>query len=104
MRFLVVTKATSPIPPDMALPLFEALSGWAKENTAAGKIEQTWSFAGTPGGGGIINVPTLEELDALMTTFPLQPFSMIEVYPLVEIEASLERVRGAIRAMMPPAS
>jgi muconolactone delta-isomerase len=86
----------------MALPLFEALSGWAKENTASGKLEQVWSFAGIAGGGGIVNVPTLEELDAVLTRFPLQPFSSVEVLPLVDLEPSLERVRESIRAMMPP--
>jgi len=102
MRFLVTTMSRSPVPPDVALPLFEALSGWAKENQANGKIEQVWSFAGLQGGGGIFNVGSLEELDAVMASFPLNPFSTVEVLPLVELEPSLDNVRKTIRAMMPP--
>jgi muconolactone delta-isomerase len=101
MRFLIVTMQNTPPPPDMALGLFEALSAWAKSNQEQGKIEQVWSFAGLPGGGGIANVNSLEELDALMTSFPMSPFSDIETYPLVDLEPSLENVRQAIRSMMP---
>jgi muconolactone delta-isomerase len=93
---------STPPPPDMAMGLFEGLSEWAKAEQEQGKLEQVWSFAGMPGGGGIANVNSLEELDAMMNSFPLSPFSTIQVYPLVELEASLESVRQSIRAMMPP--
>ena len=92
----------NPIPPQMALGLFEGLLGWEKENSSKGKMEQSWSFAGLQGGGGILNVESLEELDAIMTSFPLAPFSETEVLPLVEIGPSVERVKQAIRAMVPP--
>lgn len=101
MRFLVVTKSNSPIPPEMALPIFEATSVWAQQHTASGKMEQIWSFAGLPGGGGILNVDSPEELDEIMTAFPLSPFSTTEIYSLVDVEPSLQRVRNAIQAMMP---
>jgi muconolactone delta-isomerase len=102
MRFLVVTKQSTPPPPEMALALFDAVSAWAKANQDQGKLEQAWSFAGLPAGGGIANVASLEELDAMMSGFPLAPFSTTEIYPLVDLEPSLEGVRRAIRAMMPP--
>jgi muconolactone delta-isomerase len=102
MRFLVVTLPRETIPPEMALGLFEALSGWAKDLQSKGKIEQTWGFAGIQGGGGILNVESLEELDAIMTSFPLAAFSTIDVYGLVDLEPSLERGREAIRSMMRP--
>lgn len=104
MRFLVTTMAQHPIPPQMALPLFEGLSSWAAAQKAAGKLEQVWSFAGLQGGGGIATVDSLEELDELLTTFPLAPFSKTDIFPLVDLEPSLERVRSSIRAMMPPQS
>ncbi|TAK76427.1 MAG: hypothetical protein EPO16_07215 [Dehalococcoidia bacterium] len=102
MRFLVTSIQTVPPPPEAALGLFDALSAWAKAHKEQGKLEQIWSFAGLQGGGGIANVATLEELDALMAGFPLAPFSHTEVYPLVDLEPSLEQVKQAIRAMMPP--
>jgi len=102
VRFLVLTKQSSPPPPEIALSLFEGLSEWAKAHQASGKLEQVWSFAGLPAGGGILNVATLEELDSIMNGFPLSPFSTTEVLPLVELEPSLESVRQSIRAMLPP--
>jgi muconolactone delta-isomerase len=101
MRFLVVTTPKHPVPPEMALGLFEALSAWAKDLTGKGKMEQGWAFAGSNGGGGILNVESLEELDAIMGAFPLGPFSNIDVHGLVELEPALERARTAIRSMMP---
>jgi muconolactone delta-isomerase len=97
-----VSKSGSPVPPEMALPLFEATSAWVQQHTAAGKMEQSWSFAGQQGGGGILNVASLEELDEIMTAFPLAPFSTTEIFGLVDLEPSLQRVRSAIQAMMPP--
>lgn len=102
MRFLVVTKSTHPLPPEIAMGLIAGLSAWAKANTDSGKLEQTWGFAGLQAGGGILNVASLEELDAIMTGFPLAPFSSIEIYGLVALEPALQRQRDVIQAMMPP--
>ena len=101
MRFLVITKSAGPVPPEAAIDLFDALSGWAKDLLAKGKLEQTWAFAGLQAGGGIFNVESLEELDSVMGSFPLAAFSSIEILGLVDLEASLETSKTAVRAMMP---
>jgi muconolactone delta-isomerase len=101
MRFLVVTKQSTPPPPEMAIGLLEALSAWARRHQESGKIEQTWGFVGLPAGGGIMNVESLEELDGIMAEFPMGPFSTIEILGLVELEPALQRARNAIQAMMP---
>ncbi len=103
MRFLVVTKSSSPAPPQMVVGMFDALDAWAKRYLEQGKIEQTWGFAGIQGGGGILNVNTLEELDAIMAEFPLAPFTTVEILGLVDLPGAVERSRNAARAMMPPA-
>jgi muconolactone delta-isomerase len=101
MRFLVVTKQSTPPPPEIVISLLDGLSAWAKTHQDQGRIEQTWAFAGLPAGGGIFNVASLEELDTAMASFPFAPFSTIDIYPLIELEPSLETQRQAIRAMTP---
>ena len=54
MQFLVITKQTTPPPPEMVIPLVEAMEAWVAEGRASGQSKAIWSFAGTPGGGGII--------------------------------------------------
>jgi muconolactone delta-isomerase len=102
MKFLVVTKSKMPFPPEMAEGIIDAVEGWTRKYTASGNLEQVWSFAGLQGGGGIGNVNSLEELDAMMTEFPIGPFSDIEIYGLVDFEASVGTWREAAKAMAPP--
>ena len=82
--------------------LIDALMAWTNGYTASGKMEQVWSFGGQPGGGGILNVESLEELDEIMSAFPFAPFSEINVIPLVDLEQSMRHLRNAISAMTPP--
>ncbi len=102
MKFLVVTKSNQPLPPEMAMDLVDAMEGWARKYTTSGKIEQTWGFAGIQGGGGIVNVNSLEELEAIMAEFPFAPFSDIEIYGLTDLQAGLQLMKQAIQAMAPP--
>jgi muconolactone delta-isomerase len=103
MRFLVVTQSRTPFPPEMAMGLVQAVEAWSRKYTASGKFEQIWGFAGVQGGGGIANVNSLEELDAIMTEFPFAPFSTTEVYGLVDLHGSLKLIKQSIQAMTPPA-
>ncbi len=103
MRFLVVTKGRDPLPPEMAIPMLQMFQGWLAEHRGSGKLEEAWSFAGQVGGGGIANVDSLEELDAMMATWPFSQTSDIEVYPLADIdsvlETSLANIQGIMEAM-----
>lgn len=99
MRFLVTTKPKFQMPPEVAPGLMAALSAWVKEYTDNGKIEASWANAGSEGGGGILNVSSLEELDAIMVELPIRPFSEIEVVPITELHASLERAQKMFQAM-----
>lgn len=97
MRFLIITKPKHFVPPDMVALLIDAMGVWRTK--WAGKIEQAWGFAGIQGGGGIANVDSLEELDTMMAEFPFAGASDIEVLPLVDLDASLQRTKQAIEAM-----
>jgi muconolactone delta-isomerase len=85
MRFLVISKSRSPLPPDMAASLIEAQERFAEKMVKSGKAEQTFSLAGYIGGGAILNVESHEELDTIMTEFPLGPFSHSKIYALADL-------------------
>jgi muconolactone delta-isomerase len=89
---------------EAAGPLLEAMRAWAKQGLASKKLEQVWSFAGIPGGGGIVNVASLEELDALMTESPLSQFSDTQIYALTDLDKALNNALGALKRMTPPKS
>ncbi len=103
MRFLVVTKSKVPFPPEMALGLLDAMEEWVRKYTTNGKLEQVWGFAGIQGGGGIVNVNSLEELDAIMNEFPFAPFSDTEIYGLADLQTGLQNMKQVIQAMAPGA-
>ncbi len=95
MRFLVITKSSGPAPPDPSL--VDAMNAWLDEHDE--KMEQSWSFAGLNGGGGILNVESLEELDDIMAAFPFGQFSTVEVYGLADLSRSLENLRTLMSRM-----
>jgi muconolactone delta-isomerase len=97
MKFLVITKSKHLAPPEVAVGLIDAMGPW--QSKYAGKFEQIWGFAGIQGGGGIVNVGSLEELDAIMTEFPFLVFSKIEIIPLVDLDGYLQRTKQVAQAM-----
>jgi muconolactone delta-isomerase len=100
MQFLVITKQASPPPPEMVIPLIDAMTAWLAEQRASGKAKGGWAFAGTNGGGGLIEVESHEELDAIMARFPFAPFSSIEILALSDIDQSLANAKTFIQEMM----
>lgn len=101
MKFLVSSKPKFPVPPEAAPMLLEAMRGWVKKYTASRQIEQIWGYAVGGGGGGILNVASSEELNAVMTELPFGPFSETAVYPILPIEVSLDSFEQAMKRMAP---
>lgn len=100
MRFLIVTNSREAMPAEMAMPTMKAMQAWLAEHRASGKLEHVWSFAGRNGGGGIANVETHEELDAMMSGFPFAQTSHVDVYALADVDTAIEANIRAIAAMM----
>ena len=98
MRFLVVTKPQFPIPPEAVDGLIDELAGWASKWTGQGKLEQVWGFAGFHGIGGIFNVDSLEELDAVIGEFPFWIFSEAEIRPLISLDVRIQLDKEARQA------
>jgi muconolactone delta-isomerase len=100
MQFLVLTEQNTPPPPEMVLPLIGAMEAWVARHRADGKVLLAWSYAGRPGGGGVLEVGSPEELDVIMAGFPFGPFSTIKVYALSDLDQSLVTLRTAVQQMM----
>ena len=98
MRFLVISKNKHLVPPEVLPTVVDAMSEWI--NRYNDKLEQVWGFSGIQGGGGIIRVESLDELDAILSEFPMGPFAEQEIYPLVELGDSLQRVKRAAQVMI----
>ena len=97
MKFLIITKPKHLVPPEITARLIDAIGPWRSKY--ARKIEQAWGFAGIGAGGGILNVDSLEELDAVMAEFPMGGVADIEIIPLVDLDGSLQRAKKAMEAM-----
>ena len=100
MQFLVITKQASPPPPEMLVPMLDAMTAWLAQHRASGKMKAGWAFAGTNGGGGVLEVESHEELDAIMARFPFAPFSAIEVLALSDLDKSLANAKAFVQEMM----
>ncbi|MBI4333313.1 MAG: hypothetical protein HY673_18770 [Chloroflexi bacterium] len=101
MRFLVTCKTKFPMPPEAAAGLADAMVGWSEKYLKEKKMEQVWGFAGVWGGGGILNVNSAEELDAIMIEFPFGPFVDIECYVLSDLKMAMSNMKKAVAAMAP---
>ena len=100
MKFLIVTKSREAMPPEMILPSLQGMKKWVAENRANGKLIDAWAFAGTIGGGGILDVDSAEELDAIMTKFPFAATSSVEIHPLTNLEDAFDRAEANITEIM----
>ena len=100
MKFVVISNPKHMIPPEMIIPILEAFSAFIEKYTASGHIVETWSYAGTTGGGALINAESLEELDAIMAENPTAGFSAIEVHPVVDLQESVQRGLQIAKARM----
>ena len=100
MQFLIVTKQSSAPPPEMTLPLLQAMEAWLAEHRSSGKMKSVWAFAGTVGGGGVLDVDSHEELDEIMLGFPFAPFSTTEVLALSDIDRNLQGSKAVFQRII----
>ena len=99
MKFLVISKPKYPVPPERVIPLIDAFMAYIDKYEASGQLEMSWSYAGTDSGGGIANVDSLEELDAIMQEYPFGPFSEVEIIPLTDVKTSIQRTKEYAQMM-----
>lgn len=100
MKFVILSKQKHMIPPERAIPIIDAFLAYIKKYTESGHFKDVWTFAGRGGGGAVVVVDSLEELDGMVAEYPFGPFSDIEVYPVVDTAESMQRTKAMIQAQM----
>lgn len=100
MKFVIYSSPRFQPPPDMILPMIDAFGAYLAKYKASGHIQEMWSYAGTQGGGALLEVDSHQELDAIMAENPFAPFSAIEVHAVVDMEESINLFKQIAQARM----
>lgn len=91
MKHLTTAKpGPTPIPPELGVSLLQASKAWIDAKIADGTIDVTYLFFGG-GGLSIGNADSHEEILADLLEYPLYPFFVWEVVPLLDYEESLDK-------------
>lgn len=99
MKFMVMPMQTRTVPPELMSTLVEVTAewmGWAKKS---GKFDCIYCISGQPGGIGIVNVNSLEELNDVVSGYPMTPFCEVGVYPLSDIDQAMSALREQVKKM-----
>jgi len=89
MKFLIIAKpGTTPIPPDQGVKILQAGKAWIEAKLADGSIDVTYNFFGG-GGFAISNSDSHEEVLKNLLSYPMYPFFVWEVKPILDFEESL---------------
>jgi len=100
LKFLikVVPMGISPMPPEQSTQLLMAEMEYWHKLEKTGKIVGG-PFAGKQGGGGIIEVESLDELHSMLTGAPFYGMACTEVHALTTFEASKKAVNQQLEAL-----
>ena len=91
MKYLTIAKpGPIPIPPDQGEKLLQASKAWIEAKLADGSIDVTYNFFGG-GGFAIGNADSHEAVLADLLEYPLYPFFVWEVKPILDFDKSLQQ-------------
>jgi len=99
MKFLVIVTQRQAPPPEIMPVLVDATAQWTASAKKGGKFDVIYSIAGQPGGLGIVNVNSLEELNELVSGHPMTPFANVQTLPLSDIDHGLKTLREQVKKM-----
>jgi muconolactone delta-isomerase len=99
MKFLAIIIRKQSPPPEIMPALIEATIKWMAWAKGSGKFDAIYSVAGQPGGLGIANVDSLEELNDIIAGYPMTPFSDIQTIPLSDVDQALSTLREQVKKM-----
>ena len=99
MKFLITIIQKQSPPPQIMPALVEATIQWMAQAKGSGKFDAIYSIAGQPGGLGIANVGSLEELNDLIAGYPMTPFCDVQTLPLSDIDQALTTLREQVKKM-----
>ena len=99
MKFLTIIIQKQPPPPEIMPALIEATIKWMAWAKGSGKFDVIYSIAGQPGGLGIANVDSLEELNDIIAGYPMTPFCNVQTIPLSDVDQALATQRELVKKM-----
>lgn len=105
MEFIVIARATDSanVPPQVAIALAKQTFQAAK-TAQDPRVKAMYMFAGERAGALVIDVKSGDELQELLSSFPLSGISTFEVHPLASLDSvlkSLEVAEKRVAAMTP---
>ena len=95
MKFLLLISRN----PNAGMPTAEqflAHSKWVKQKVQEGVMESPYSYP-VNGGGFCILSGTVEEVNALTDEAPIRGFADLELRPLIDFYAEMDRVAAALK-------
>ncbi len=95
---ILVEPGAVPPPPDQLPMLLHAFAQW--RDRWRGQMELFAFWAGRPGGLGVLNVADETELSQMMFEFPFNPYSTIDVRPIVDGDEALQRLTQTVNDML----
>lgn len=104
MKFLVLLKF-KPIPPGdpkMAIAINEGAKAWIKAHLANGKLECAYNVISNAAGYygmGISDNASLEDMQAMLASYPAYPVTDFEVFPLSDVNKAIDNITDALRKM-----
>ena len=100
MKYLITTAPRTPMPPERALAILQGGKDWVNTSLKNGAVDFFYGFP-QGGGVGVFNAESHAALMRLLRTFPIIPFTQVQVQPLVEsddgFDLAIEAVKKALR-------
>jgi hypothetical protein len=98
MRFIAITRLSSPLSPEQLPSIMEHFAEWREQYRDY--LELFESFAGSPGGFMVVNVPDEVMLNRLMAEYPFVGYVDIEVRPIIDGDTAFAQWWQVMRQML----
>jgi hypothetical protein len=92
MRFAIIYRPKSAVPPDQAPALLKGMADWMQN--FGGRLEGVQFFVGG-GGFGTIETDDAAEITRMIAEHPFTPYSEIEIKPLVDPATAMSILQEA---------
>ncbi len=98
MQALIVAREKTPVPMEMIPALFDGFRQWRDQHR--NRMDYFSFFASGNGGCGIVTIDNEMELHKMVASWPLAPYSDMQVEILVDGDEALQFVNEMIQSQM----
>lgn len=100
MKYLVSGEQVTPAEShEDQVKFLEAAKDWVAKSKAEGKIEGAYSFA-DGGGMFVVEAKDHDDLMEFLLTFPLGPFSNLDIRPLLDFSRNADLTINSIKKIL----